>query len=235
MSKRPRGTGGPLLAAGVMVTALAVFSAVYCSGGGWGAAQESTYPLDEVRTYLAEEAKAGSLSITVADPKGFDLGDCFGIKDADDFAWEDNAIVDISGNVFYLQTPLTYLHPPFTPVVRWDMPCPTPTPWPTPMPSATSTSTPTPQVALTLPPEVTRTPTPTSQATLTPPLEATPTPGSEATPIPVATPRVPPPMGMGQSGDGGHSTAAQGLLALGCLVTLTAVLILAWRWPRHAD
>jgi hypothetical protein len=42
-------------------------------------------------------------------------------------------------------------------------------------------------------------------------------------------------MGMGKSDDGGRSTAAQGLLALGCLVALTAVLILAWRWPRHAD
>ena len=178
-----------LLAAGVMVIALAVFPAAYSSGGGWGAAQEGPYPLDEVRTYLVEEAKAGSRSITVADPTGFNLGDCFGIRDADDFAWEDNAIVDIAGNVFDLQSALTYLHPPFTPVVRWG-PCPTPTPWPTPPPATTPKPTPSPQAAPTLPPEATPTPTPTSQATLTLPLEATPTPAPEATPMPLATPGV---------------------------------------------
>jgi hypothetical protein len=226
MSERPRGTGNLLLAAGAMVIALAVFSAAYFSGGSWGAAQEAPYPLDEVRTYLVEEAKAGSRSITVADPTGFNPGDCFGIRDADDFAWEDNAIVDIADNVFHLQTALTYLHPPFTPVVRWG-PCPTPTPWPTPPPTTTPKPTSTPQAAPTLPPEAT--------PTLTPTLEATPTPSPKAAPTPVSTPTVLPPMGMGQSNDGHHWTATQGLLALGCLTGLTAVFILAWHWPRHAD
>ncbi len=220
MSKRPRGTEGLLLGAGVMVTALAVLSAVYSSGGGWGAAQEGTYLLHEVRTYLVEEAKAGSRSITVAEPTGFNLGDCFGIRDADPSAWEDNAIVDIAGNVFYLQTPLNYLHPPFTPVVRWDMPCPTATPIPTPTPTATPT--PTPRATLTLPPEATPTPTPTPQATLMLPPRATPTP--------VATRGVLPLTGMGQRGDGGRSTAAYGLLALGAVAALAGVAGLVWHF-----
>jgi len=226
MSERPRGSRDLLLAAGAMVIALAVFSAVYFSGGSWGMAQEAPYPLDEVRTYIVEEAKAGSRSITVADPTGFNIGECFDIKDADPSAWEGGAIVDIAGNVFHLKNPLQHLHPPFTPVVRWG-PCPTPTPWPTPPPTTTSKPTSTPQAAPTLLPE----PTPT----LMPMLEATPTPSPKSAPTPMSTPTVPPPMGMGQSGGDGRSTAAQGLLVLGCLTALTAVLTLVWRWPRHTD